>query len=143
MNKFLLLIMTILLNINVYANTSQGQQLGIEAGNQGLGSANNAVNQNNGSQWLPGYSETAKEEGYYQDGMGNVNQSGYDKYTRCSNPNSVLKAKKKIECEAITFVNKNPRNRKLYEVDPKTDAVIKSSNEIKTNTFESFNNNQK
>lgn len=142
MNKFLLLIMTILLNINVYANTSQGQQLGIEAGNQGLGSANNAVNQNNGSQWLPGYSETAKEEGYYQDGMGNVNQSGYDKYTRCSNPNSVLTADEKIECEAITFVNKNPRNRKLYEVDPKTDAVIKSSNEIKTNTFESFNNNQ-
>lgn len=90
MNKFSFLIMTILLNINVYANTSQGQQLGIEAGNQGLGSANNAVNQNNGSQWLPGYSETAKEEGYYQDGMGNVNQSGYDKYTRCSNPNSVL-----------------------------------------------------
>ena len=145
MNKFLFMIFMIIatmLNPSVYADTSYGQQLGLEAGNQGLGNASGAVNQNNGSQWLPGYSERAKEEGYYQGGMGNVNQSGYDKYERCANANAVLTADEKIECEAITFVNKNPRNRKLYEVDPKTDAVIKSSNEIKTNTFESFNNNK-
>ncbi|EMR8015426.1 conjugal transfer protein TraN [Acinetobacter baumannii] len=142
MNKFFLPFMAILLSTNIYANSSQGQQLGLEAGNQGLGGASSAVNQGNGSQWLPGYSERAKEEGYYQGGMGNVNQSGADKYARCANANAVLTADEKIECDAINFVNKNPRSRKLYEVDPKKDPVIKSSNEIKNNTFESFKNNQ-
>ena len=103
------MIIATMLNPSVYADTSYGQQLGLEAGNQGLGNASGAVNQNNGSQWLPGYSERAKEEGYYQGGMGNVNQSGYDKYERCANANAVLTADEKIECEAITFVNKKQK----------------------------------
>ncbi|ENG7912459.1 conjugal transfer protein TraN [Acinetobacter baumannii] len=142
MNKFLLSCLALVLSMNLNADSTQGQQMGLEVGNQSLGGASSVVNQGNGSQWLPGYSESAKEEGYYQNGMGNVNQSGADKYARCADAKAVLTADEKIECEAINFVNKNPRERKLYEVDPKKDPVIQSSNEIKNNTFESFKNNQ-
>ena len=89
MNKFFLSLTGILLSTSVYANSTQGQKLGLEVGNQGLGGASGTVSQGNGSQWLPGYSESAKEEGYYQGGMGNVNQSGADKYARCANANTV------------------------------------------------------
>lgn len=128
--------------VGSYADTSQGQQLGSAYGNQALGSTGNITNQSAGSQWLPGYSESAKEEAYYQGGMGNINQDGYNKYERCSNAGATLTADEKIECEAINFVNKNPRERKLYEVDVKNDPVIKNSNEVKENSTTAVNNNQ-
>lgn len=142
MNKFFITLMALFCCVGSYADTSYGQKLGSDFGKESLNSSGNVVAENNGKQWLPGYSETAKEEMYYQGGMGNINQDGYTKYERCSNPNTVLTADEKVECEAINFVNKNPRERKLYEVDPKTDPVINSSNEIKEGATTAFNNNQ-
>lgn len=142
MNKVLITLFSLFCCVGSYADTSYGQQLGSQFGKESLNSSGNVVNESKGKQWLPGYSETAKEEMYYQGGMGNINQDGYTKYARCSNPNSTLTADEKIECEAINFVNNNPKGRKLYEVDPKTDPVIKSSNEIKESATTAFNNNQ-
>ena len=142
MNKLLIAFLSGLFCVGLHADTSYGQQLGSQFGKDSLNSSGNVVNESKGKQWLPGYSETAKEEMYYQGGMGNINKDGYTKYERCSNANTVLSADEKIECEAINFVNKNPNGRKLYEVDPKTDPVIKSSNEVKENSQTAFNSNQ-
>lgn len=142
MRKFLLGLGLLGIFATAQADTSLGQKYGTELGNAGIGAASGSVSAGTGTAYLPGYSTKAKEEQYYQDGMGNINVEGYAKAYNCANANANLTADQKIECEAINFVSKNPKQRKLYEVDPKTDSVIKSSNEIKENTATAFNNNQ-
>src|SRR5690606_15843983 len=97
--------------------------------NVGWGAVNSGdiVSENTASQVVGIYSSNADEEKYYQDGMGDINAEGYNKYQRCLNASGTLTQSQKLECEAIEFVNKNPNQRKLYAIDPKTDPVITNS----------------
>jgi len=124
------------------ADVKKGEQ---EGKNVGWGAVNSGdiVSENTASQVVGIYSSNADEEKYYQDGMGDINAEGYNKYQRCLNASGTLTQSQKLECEAIEFVNKNPNQRKLYAIDPKTDPVITNRKKVKDDAFTALANNQK